>query len=1586
MNDRIQKFEELITRPDNLIIDDIFSEKQRESNQIEQLITLNPQQAYQLSTSIQAQYESLNTGIKDMRNHFGKSVSEVLKEKPDAAKLQPYLNVLPYGLEDGIANPNRGDAKPTINAGLENLDPSLTKHAHLTYSRIFHRMFPDTYKQLKTEIFENYGNSSVRESDIDGLCLNHIFSSAIGSMFDWTSIDPKSVGMGSIEHITDLFQKYYFGEIDEKKPNTPWEEKPSDYRKYTSGGGNVLEIQGDKFYDDFINGSFFRHCLQGYISKTKTAPTTFDKRIEGFYDFNPELWFDNEDAAAAGNGKTFKNCDPDKHCDSYGNFFKVKQPVKISDAVLVVLNDPRVKGSYTAATTPWETALTNAAAKKNEFTGMYNTYEANASNTFILTNESKPLCCLFHKGAIRDREFVAAPGAIAQRIFTVPILTDFDFRTATTELASYGSGTDNGPDMNSILAGANASINQVAQLLYNSKSVGFHLTPGNANASTSLVAGTTHTGIQMITGYSCGKLTGAANTYINDNANIATATAARVAAVALVLALSQVAGVGYFGGGAALNAVHGANSIIANAPADLAAARLVATALALPAVITAITGVSAVAEAARVAALASVNAYIAVSGAGVANTCGISNGASPAAATAAAVYTNLIGAAANGGVAPDAAAITPVLSKESYQFIPLTTLMKGGNHIKSHSGSGKHKTDKVKSPPIKKVSKAKLPSSKKDKKDKKQNPVKKVKKRITKQKGGAEDNFFNIRDGTPAGGGAPPSLDASRRPVIISKPIFENYRKALTEYIKRFGSGMNPNKIQDILTKLTNITHLGIFYHGPDDTLNFGGDAGTQNNIKFEDLGEMFLYCSVITNTIKLMIHFFKNIKACILHFIKTELEMIISHINNKLKVVNTTNISSANVSYFEKYIAGCEELNKNIDNLINFLKNNTMCLGEPKSNGAAPAAALAKNEQFVINLFFGANIHRQDTTKVGGPPMGADFAKPYPIEFYTFHHDLINFFSSSERTFKKLNTMKFQKTLRILTGNNIVLNNGYDAKSATADTYPKDDYSITKASFGGIPMTFGNNKPTHYSWMTFMFLLTYREKSNEQLGKDNILEINQSLSQISSQDKLEIKKKVIETYKGIRPIIADPKIDLGSKNKILQKVFFSFFEESNAVAKKIMEDHSAIEQKSKRVNIRNKTTITNIIQRRHLGPAESGRVLIIKEIEIQQLIRKFSYKVDCLVNLLHAILIASPHGSDKNYTIFMYAISRLRNFVYRLYYLNKTYYIENETTKKLLLLESGFDLSKNSKNSKTPDKKKTFELFTKLTHTQLKDQNSDTEDWWKIMEQSFRDRTTEVHGKYFRLFTYVLMDNEVFLVDIFSMATSAHSIKSYSEILKKDVQVYTDHHGHEIYSPNNMLIKLQTDFTKDTKYKKLLKGELYFEYMKNGSKPKKKILEPIFIQGSTVEQLKSILRDNFTNGKPAMVLSTKSETSFQIYKIQKHAILNARAFRSWAYDLLFSMPTRIDVDDSYFKLHIQTSVNTIPSLAKSQILPSLVNISRLNKTEPIVQFQSRVRINNNAKLLMNNNIQNKDMDSYVRYISREQIILLGLVFGDSLH
>ena len=879
-----------------------------------------------------------------------------------------------------------------------------------------------------------------------------------------------------------------------------------------------------------------------------------------------------------------------------------------------------------------------------------------------------------------------------------------------------------------------------------------------------------------------------------------------------------------------------------------------------------------------------------------------------------------------------------------------------------------------------KISKEKLQT-----KDKKHNPVKKV----IKQKGGAGDNVFDIRSNHPYGTESP-SLDASRSSFTITKKIFENYRKSIKKYVKIFGNGSAPDKIQTaILDKLAGILHFGVFYHGPEDTLNFGGDAGTEHPIKFEELGEMFLFSSVITNTIKLMIHFFNNIKACINNFINFDLQEIKASIDKQLKTVNTTNISSLNASYFDKYIDGCNELIKNIDKLVKFLQNNTMCLGKPKAFGANVNQVLSENEQLVMNLFFGANVNYQATAKAGAvPPITT---ATYPIEFYKFHHDLIDFFSiNGNQDFKRLNSNKLQRSLRILTSNTMVLNNGYIANNpAQATDYPQGEYSITNASFGGIPMTFHDNKATHYSWMTYMFLLIYREKSNEKLTDEVIGEINYSLSQISSQDKSDIKKEVINKYKDIRLIIADPKIDLGSKNKILQKVFYSFFEDSNAVAKKIIEDHSVIEKKSKRTNVRSKTTISDIVQRRHLGALESSRLLIPDEIKIQQEMRKYSYKVDCLVNLLHNMLISKTHPSIKNYIIFMYAISRLRNFVYRLYYLNKTYYMENETTKKLLLLESGFDLSKNSK---TPDKKKTFDLFNKLNTSQLKDQNSESEDWWKVMEQSFRDRTTEVRGKYFRLFTYVLMDGEVYLVDIFSMAKSAHSIKSVSEIMKKDIKVYTDHHGHDIYSTDNMFIKPITDLTSDSNYKKLLKGELYYEYTKQGSgTKKKKILEPLFIQGSTINQLNDIINDNpfiaAAGGRPAtVVLSTKLDTSFQIYKIQKHSILNTHSFRSWAYNLLFSMPTRIDVDDSYFKLHIQTPVSTIPSLAKTQVLIALKNIAYLNQRDPMVEFQSKVRVNNNAKLLMNNNIRNKHMDSYVRYISREQIIMLGLVFGDSLH
>jgi hypothetical protein len=253
-------------------------------------------------------------------------------------------------------------------------------------------------------------------------------------------------------------------------------------------------------------------------------------------------------------------------------------------------------------------------------------------------------------------------------------------------------------------------------------------------------------------------------------------------------------------------------------------------------------------------------------------------------------------------------------------------------------------------------------------------------------------------------------------------------------------------------------------------------------------------------------------------------------------------------------------------------------------------------------------------------------------------------------------------------------------------------------------------------------------------------------------------------------------------------------------------------------------------------------------------------------------------------------------------------------------------------------------------------------------------------------------MDNEVFLLDIFSMATSTHSIKSYSEILNKDVKTYKDHNGHDIYSPDNMLIKLVPDFTKDTFYKKLLNGKLYYEYTKDGTKNKKKVLEPLFIQGSTEDQLNHIVHDNrfipSKSGRPEQFIkSSKLETSLQLYRIQKHYVLHASEFRSWAYNLLFSMPTRIDVDDSYFKLHIQTSFNTIPPLAKTQVNSSFALISRINSDTPVVNFKSKVKVNNNsAHMLLNNNINNKRIESQAKYISREQIISLGLVFGDTLN
>lgn len=266
-------------------------------------------------------------------------------------------------------------------------------------------------------------------------------------------------------------------------------------------------------------------------------------------------------------------------------------------------------------------------------------------------------------------------------------------------------------------------------------------------------------------------------------------------------------------------------------------------------------------------------------------------------------------------------------------------------------------------------------------------------------------------------------MSAKRREETLTKKIFENYRKAIKEYIKKFGRNASATKINDdVRQKIFDIFHLGIFYHDNNKTLNFGGPAvavpntGAPNPLNIEQIGEIFLFCSVISNTIKLMIHFFNNIKACINHFINSELQEIKKGINKQLRVVNSTNISSLNASYFDKYIDGCTNLIKNIDELVNFLRNNTLCLGKPITNGLSGSAAtdpgFTENEQNILNLFFGANVARQQGTKLAaGLGIGNILQTVYPTDFFTFNHSIIDFFSNNGKyDFTQLNISKFHE------------------------------------------------------------------------------------------------------------------------------------------------------------------------------------------------------------------------------------------------------------------------------------------------------------------------------------------------------------------------------------------------------------------------------------------------------------------------------------------------------------------------------------------------------------------------------------------------
>jgi hypothetical protein len=386
--------------------------------------------------------------VGDMDKEFREAISNLLKENQPAPRpagqrnpLDPLKNALPYGLSD---QPAPGGGPPQkINDDLVNLDASLTIQFQTIFLKTFKTIFNEDYQELQ-EIFALDGITDDTE------CLDHILRSAFGSMADWPSIDPNSVGIGSIHKLYDLYHKYYNGVGEDGNPDP--------------AVNGPFNINGREFYKDFISKTFMRCVYQGYNPEIQVTPTNFKDTVEGFYDFDPKLWFGNTDNATPAE---FAHATGGTDYDSYGHFFKTKHPVTLTIArAAAVAADPQLATTYEPGAAGYTIATVRTAVDNatGEFSGIYDsgTLGINAPTGFYLFDKEKTHCCLFHGGTFNLQE------GPPQVVFTPP---NYQFNFSGMNTLDYGNGA-----VAAAHVGGSNPINPLAQLLFNSKNTGFHHT------------------------------------------------------------------------------------------------------------------------------------------------------------------------------------------------------------------------------------------------------------------------------------------------------------------------------------------------------------------------------------------------------------------------------------------------------------------------------------------------------------------------------------------------------------------------------------------------------------------------------------------------------------------------------------------------------------------------------------------------------------------------------------------------------------------------------------------------------------------------------------------------------------------------------------------------------------------------------------------------------------------------------------------------------------------------------------------------------------------------------------------------------